>query len=311
MREEQAAELDAATSEPVGDADTQPDSDSDEPPPAAASATDAASPPGDASPADSDADDDGLAAARAARQERLAAMRAAREKEREVVDNHQPRPEPNAEKLAELEQLRARMADPKEFFALAKEQGLSPTQLAEYLRESIESPEQVAAKEVEARMAKRVEALEAQLKSAEEARAQAEQEQEVVRLANEFVAMTADQSKVAPHAAAFLREFGPQEYIAYVDQVAAQLGEGVGFQTVHDQVETNLERLARLGVSATKQTQPTTPPAAAAQAPQTITNALAATRNSIGDEDLEQDGPRPTYQERVQRARERARKGLI
>lgn len=267
-------------------------------------------PPPPVSEADSDGEPDNAALLKAkqVRAARLASLRAAEQERQERERARKFSESPEAKRLKELEGLEKRLTDPREIFALAQERGLTAGQLAEYLKESIETPEKLEAKRMKAEITSEIEALKAQLEEERQQRAALERSREEAEVANELIARTAAERKVAPYSARYMERVGREAFIQYAEKVAQVMPEGCGIEALHDAIESNLEQLAVIygGESSPTKTQPI-PTHAAAKAPTTITNALAATRATVGDEEAEADGPRPSLEERIQRARKRAR----
>lgn len=268
-------------------------------------------PPPPVSEADSDGEPDNAALLKAkqVRAARLASLRAAEQERQERERARKFSESPEAKRLKELEGIERRLTDPREIFALAQERGLTAGQLAEYLKESIETPEKLEAKRMKAEISTEIEALKAQLEEERQQRAALERSREEAEIAQELIARTASERKVAPYSARYMERVGRDAFIGYAEKVAHTLPEGCGIEALHDAIENNLEQLAVIyggEGSHSPQTKPI-PTHAAAKAPTTITNALAATRATVGDEEAEADGPRPSLEERIQRARKRAR----
>ncbi len=306
----------AASAEPAADADTPTERDETagdpDTPAAVPTATDEASP--NASSADSapgdEPEEDALAAARKARAERLAQRQAAMEAERAKRAEPAPAQAVDPTVVEELQSLKRRMADPEEFFKLAAENNLSPKDLGAYLQQSIEAPEELAAKRVREEMRAEIEAVKAQLEEERRHRAELEQQRQLAQVQNLVIEHTKESARTAPYAARFLERQGREEFLAYADKVATALGEDCTLQDLHDAIETNLERLAVIyGTEPAPQPTNDTDHAAAKAPPKTITNALAATRTTVGDEESLEDGPRPSLMERKQRARQKFRTG--
>jgi hypothetical protein len=293
-------------------AEATPEADTPETAPEDPTATVATSPASEAASDETAAPDDNAALIKA-KQVRAARLAALREAEHERAERERERKfaaSPEAERLRNLETLDKRLSDPREFFAIAQERGLTAKQLAEYLRESIESPEKVEASRVKAEISAEVAALRAELEAERAQRAEVERVQQEAEVAQELLTRTLTERKVAPYSARFLERQGREAFIKYAEKVVEHLPPGCGIEALHDAIEHNLESLAVVyGSDATTQPRHST---AAAKAPhQTITNALAATRTTVGDEEAEADGPRPSLEERVQRARQKARRGVI
>lgn len=206
-------------------------------------------------------------------------------------------------KAAEAERIAQQRIDitalnEEQFFEYAQRANVTPQRLGEWIRERMANPEiaaaQAARKVLDPEVASLREELaalkaarEADLREREAYQAQVQEQ----RAAQEFFEFTASNSESAPRSAAFLREFGPQEFHKVALAAAARVPPGGGAQAVLDQIEENLSMLARIysagqAVSTAKPSVPPTNPAAA-RAPTTVSNTLAQTRASVVDEEAE------------------------
>lgn len=215
----------------------------------------------------------------------------------------------DAEKRAkELEERGKSLVDPasmneESFFDMARRLNVPPQKLGEFLREQMTNPELVAARAATREIDPKLSALEKQV-SEQNAMIQkflAEQQssavqREEMQAAQEFGSYVAANEVVAPRAAAFLREFGGQEFYTLALSAAAKLPEGAGAQAILDRVEEDIvaneeraQRLARVYApsGATQQRPAPTPNPAAAKAMTTVSNTLAQQRASVVDEDAE------------------------
>jgi hypothetical protein len=269
----------------------------------------ATAPPDGSSPAASSPSEDAEAKART---ERRAALAAATAKERERVDVMSAR--------REAEQLRAKLAEyearpkeapapaidgPESFFAMAQQLAasgkLTPQQLGEWIREQTANPELAAASAATKLVDPKLSALEKRIADQQKVidefmqrqQHQAEQAEEQ-HAANQFFRFTTENAGSAPKCAAFLNNFGPQEFYKLALKASESVPASAGPQAVLDEIEENLVRFgaiygAQPGAPVNQRTPaPTTPQNhAPAKAPTTISNTLAQTRATVVDEDAE------------------------
>jgi hypothetical protein len=193
-----------------------------------------------------------------------------------------------------------RLVDPstlneESFIEFARRAKVSPEKIAEYVRESMANPEVFAANAAERAAAKAVEpelaklrtqldksneTIQALVNQHRQAAAQAAEE----RATAEFFAFTEASAATAPYAANFLKRFGPQEFYKVALSSARVLPDGVDPQGILDAIEENLSGLAAMYSAVPPQQQaPQARPGAAK--PNTISNAVAARRTSVVDED--------------------------
>ncbi len=275
-----------------------------EPSESAAEAPAAASSP--ASAADSAAPD-----AEKIRAERRARLDALNEATRKRVDDKE-RQAAVDKASRELEQLRKEAAeakaragsliDPKslderKFFELAQSLEIPPSKLADYIRESLANPERVAAasaieaakKAVDPEVAalkKEIAALQEAQRERDARASKAQVEATENQAAREFFKLTEERGSTAPHSLTFLKKKGPDAYYQLAYAAAQSVPEGAGLDAVLDLVETRLEEFASIyGHTADpSQGQALPKPRAAAKA-NTVSNQLAASRESLPEEE--------------------------
>lgn len=261
-----------------------------------------ASPDAAASPVASE--DDAAAAARRERLAKLQAQEAASvdAKNRSKADNELRQRLAAAEKRAEeAERMVALRIDPstldeRSFFEAAAKAKVTPQRLGEWLREQTQNPELAASRAVETALQPKLTEIEKRL-AEKEARVDAFLAQQEQREADaqeaqafqSFATFTANNAVTSPRAAAFMREFGADEYRKVATSIAAALPPNAGPQALLDSLEENFAKLARVYApsgAAAKTSIPQSNPGAA-KPMTTVSNTLAQTRASVVDEDTE------------------------
>jgi hypothetical protein len=261
-----------------------------------------ASPTADASTVASEDD-----AAAAARRERLAAL-SAREagsvdaKNRAKAEAELRQRLASAEKRAEeAERMAGQRIDitnltEAQFFEHAARAKVTPQRLGEWLREQTQNPELAASRAVESALQpklteieKRLAEKEARLDAFLSEQASAKADMEEAQAFQGFASFTASNAVTSPRAAAFMREFGPEEYRKVATSVAASLPPNAGPQALLDSLEENFAKLARVYAPSGAPAKPSIPQPnpGAAKPMTTVSNTLAQTRASVVDEDTE------------------------
>jgi hypothetical protein len=286
LEERSAALFGTATSEPVVDPS-------------------GAAPP--VEPAASAADSGDADAQRQARREALAKLA---DRERSSVDAmaHKRQNEELSQRLAaaekraeEAERMAGQRIDMQgltedQFFEHARNAKVTPQRLGEWLREQMANPELAAARAatsavdpkisaLEKRIAEQQEQIQSFLQGQQSAHAQAEEE----RAIHEFTSYAVNNATTSPRTAAFLREFGHEDFVKLATSAAAMVPPNAGPQAVLDEIEDNLARLARIYAGSPAAANPSTPKPnhGAAKPMTTVSNTLAQTRASVVDEDAD------------------------
>lgn len=239
------------------------------------------------------------------RQERLARIEQIRQKESAAAAKRQEQEQRQAKErqsTSEVETLRKRLAEleplsnipksPEALLAWAEEQGLSSTDLVQYMRQRLSDPGAIAQQKVKTetdQLRKELEEVRAEMKrrddefakQQEHARAQYEAQQR----AHEFI-QQASASADHPLTGAFLKRHGPQGLVAWANQfVAPLLPESYNLSELHDHVEQLLEEIQLGGESpapaspANGTSQPSK--SGAAKPITTLSNTLAGERSTV------------------------------
>lgn len=245
------------------------------------------------------------------RQERLARIAAAMEKERledQQRAQHRQRRQAEKETTGELEKLRARLKeleplndvfkDEESFLGAAETRGYSAEKMINYWRKRMTDPQAVAAAQTahaEKRMLEEIEKvrqenakLREEILAKEEA---AKAEREGVHRATQFVHQASSLTDSHPLTADFLAENGPQVLIAFANEyIAPSLPESYGLDQLHDRLEQFLDRVGRRP----RQLAAMTPPANGTSQPPkkngaekpvtTLSNAATAERGQVTEE---------------------------
>jgi len=194
-------------------------------------------------------------------------------------------------KVAEYERA---YSDETEFLRAAEKRGIAPEKIGKWLVDSTNDPSLIAQKriapELEARD-KKIAELEQRLESfvqTQEQHAVAAQRAHVEQTFMHHIAS----SQETPYSAAFLKQVGAQNFMAFADAAAEGLPPGSGLQAAVDIVESQLEKLAGIYTPAATAPKPAAtppqqskPPRAAAKAPQTLSNNVAAERSLVEEEE--------------------------
>ncbi len=265
----------------------------------------AAPSPAPSTPADSPvASEDEAAAARRERLAKLQAQEAASvdAKNRTKADNELRQRLAAAEKRAdEAERMAAQRIDltnltEAQFFEHAARAKVTPQRLGEWLREQTQNPELAASRAVETALQpklteieKRLAEKEARLDAFLAEQANAASAREESEAFQQFATYTASNAVTSPRAAAFMREFGPEEYRKVATSVAASLPPNAGPQALLDSLEENFAKLARVYAPSGAAAKPSIPQhtPGAAKPMTTVSNTLAQTRASVVNEDTE------------------------
>jgi hypothetical protein len=260
--------------------------------------------PPDAAPAAS-ADD--VDEATQARRQRLAQLRQqeaasvdakAQKRQHEELQQRLAAAEKRAEEAERMAALRVdpEALDERGFFEAAAKAKVTPQRLAEYLKQQAENPELLAARAAETALTPKLSEMEKRI-AEKEARLDAflQQQEQAAEAASEraafqhFAAYTTANAVTSPRSAAFLREFGPEEFQKIATSVAASVPPNAGPQALLDSLEENFARLARVyagSPAAAKQSIPQHNPGAA-QPMTTVSNTLAQQRASVVNEDAD------------------------
>lgn len=259
-----------------------------------------------ASPA-SAADSGDAAAARAARREAIAKLA---EQERSSVDAKALKREhselqqrlASAEKRAEeAERMASQRIDmtgltEDQFFEHARNAKVTPQRLGEWLREQMANPELAAARAATSAVDPKIAALEKRIAEQQEqlqgflaGQQSAHEEAEEEHAFHSFSNYTVNNAATSPHTAAFLREFGSEDFRKLATSAAARVPPNAGPQAVLDEIEENLSRLARVYAASPAAAKPSIPQhtRGAAQPMTTVSNSLAQQRASVVDEDAD------------------------
>jgi len=250
-------------------------------------------------------------AAAARRQERLARIAAAMEKERKEDAEraqHRQRREKERESTSELERVRARLKeleplndvfkDEESFLAAAETRGMSAEKMINYWRKRMTDPQAVAMQQTahaEKRMLDELAKRDAEIAKLREeiiAKEQAAKEHaEGVSRATQFVHQASALADSHPLAADFLAEHGPQVFITFANEyIAPHLPERYDLDQLHDRLEQFLDRVGRRP----RNTAPMTPPANGLSQPPkkngaekpvtTLSNAATAERAQVTEQ---------------------------
>lgn len=290
---------------------------------AAAFSESAADPASPLAPADGSAADSGEAAKRAERRKELDAVLS---KERERVDYQaklraaeqaQQRAEAAERRAAELESQLTGRVDPTTldapgFFALAKRMQVTPAELGKWLRDQEANPELIAQHVAQKTIDPKVSALEKRLADQDAIIARItgdlQQEKQVAQAMERGSAMlhfTERAAAQAPHSSAFLKSFGPEEFLKLANSASPTVPSGPGWeQHVLDSVEDMLTHLGKIygqpQAAAPQQRQAPTPPHPGAAKPMsTVSNTLAQGRASVVSDDT--DWAALPFEERARR----------
>jgi hypothetical protein len=276
-----------------------------------------------ASPSTAGSDDEKRAAERAERRQRYNQLMA---EERARVDA-QARHRQSAEALRraerierENEELRRQTAsridpsklDEQGFFDLAEQLNVAPQKLGQWLQQRAMNPELIAAQAAAKQVDPKLQTLERQNQELRERldRFEAQQREtheraEAHEKAVGLLTFTENAAAQAPYTAAFLRNYGPEEFITLANSAYARVPKVPGWeQAVVDEIEDHLSSLAKIYSPASGNPQQRqAPPSinhAAAKAPTTVSNTLAQGRASVVDE--AQDWASLSFEERSRRA---------
>jgi hypothetical protein len=229
------------------------------------------------------------------RRARLEALRAREQANAAKTQRHREQARLEAEagevaklrsRVQELEKLDAAFADEASFLAAAEAKGINPQKLADWVRETLTSPEKVAAREAkgylteaEKRMAGTIAGLEERLARFENLQTEQSVNQAEYQAAQTLINHVVESSHMAPLSAAFVERHGAGTFVEYAQTVARQLPPGSGLQALHDAIEDHLENL-QLG---TKQPSQSRSGAAKPQT-RTLSNAQASQRTAVAEE---------------------------
>lgn len=267
----------------------------------------AASPPTAQPSADASAvasDDEAAAVARRARLAQLSAKESASvdDKNRAKEGNELRAQLAAANKRAdEAERMAAQRIDfasldERSFLEHAAKAKVTPQRLGEWIREQSANPELAASRAVEgaidpklAPIREELAQTKAQLQAFLDAQQSAAADREEAEAFHSFATYTAGNTATSPRAAAFLREYGAEEYRKVATSIAATLPPNAGPQALLDSLEENFAKLARIYAPAGATAKPSIPQPnpGAAKPMTTVSNTLAQTRASVVDEETE------------------------
>jgi DNA-binding transcriptional MerR regulator len=253
--------------------------------------------------------DDDVAKVRAARAARLAELR---EKERARVEASQARSQVDTstarqrELEAELsaareaarraESVTAMLKDPTRFLELAREAGVDPASVGEYLRSAQEDPLSAATKRARAELTPELESIRKELAEAKE---EAARELAALRAEREAERTAATQAQAEkdfmsvvtatdfPLTSALRAKHGEEQVLAMAKALVPTLPRDAEWSDLAGLIEDQLEAFASLRGEASPKPTPSTPskkPEAAAKA-KPLTNRDAAGRTEVDDDD--------------------------
>lgn len=196
------------------------------------------------------------------------------------------------QRLSAAEQIRARITDKSEFFAVAKEAGVTPQELANWLQSAADDPNVVmreqARKAIDpeiARLNAQVEQMAAIMRRQEEHNA-AQSEQAAQR---EFMSIV--QARPDSTLARFQAKYGAEKVLAMADAAArsGEIPQGSSLQDLADVLDERLSELSGIGAPAPLQKQ--SPKASKSPSPATrnINSRLTSERTSVAsvEDDLD------------------------
>jgi len=272
------------------------------------SAADPSSPAPAASDGSTADSGDPSAAARAERRRQLDAVLAqerarvdAQARQREAAEATR-RAEQAERKAAELEARLNGHVDPSKldaqgFFALAKRLQIPPADLGKWLKDQEQNPEliaqHVARQTIDPKIAeleRRLAEQDAQLAQFNQRHSEEQQRAIAIQRGSAMLSFTEQAATQAPHSAAFLKKFGPEEFLKLANSASPVVPNGSGWeQHVLDSVEDMLTHLGSIygqpqAAPPQQRQAPPSPHPGAAKPMTTVSNTLAQTRASVVEE---------------------------
>jgi hypothetical protein len=196
------------------------------------------------------------------------------------------------------------------FFSLAEKLGVSPKKLGEWLQKQQTNPERIAAevakREIDPALVELREqnaALQKRLDAFEQSTKTEKQRSEAMGNAERMMAFTKANVQQAPLSAAFLENYGVEQFVALANGASEGIPMSAGWeQHLLDAMEDRLSELGKIfkpqsGSPERKQAPPTNH--GAAKPMTTISNTFAQARASVVDEDA--DFAKLPYDERAKR----------